>query len=115
MESAPVSMTVTWCVPAREAQSVTTALQALMMHTRAQPGCAGCSLSTEMGPEVVIHYLERWKSETDLRHQVRSNRFTTLAELLEHAAKDPVVEFALAEGTRGLDYASEIRRSSRQR
>jgi quinol monooxygenase YgiN len=110
MESGPVSMTVKWRVPAGEAQSITATLQSLMLQTRAAPGCAGCSVSTEMGALVVIKYLERWTTETDLRRQVRSNRFSVLAELIEHATEYPVIEFALPGGPRGIDYAEEVRR-----
>jgi quinol monooxygenase YgiN len=109
MESAPVRMTVQWRVPAGEAQSITGALHSLMLHTRAAPGCLGCSVSTEMGALVVIQYVENWTSETDLRRQVRSHRFSALAELIEHATENPVVEFLLPDGSRGLEYAEEVR------
>jgi quinol monooxygenase YgiN len=109
MESAPVRMTVQWRVPAGEAQSITAALQALMLQTRSASGCAGCSVSTEMGALVVIQYVENWKSETDLRRQIRSHRFSALAELIEHATENPVVEFLLPAGSRGLEYAEEVR------
>ena len=66
MESVPVCMTVRWRVPPGEAQSITATLQSLMLKTRVAPGCAGCSVSTEMGAQVVIQYVENWKSETDL-------------------------------------------------
>ena len=81
-----------------------------MIATRAEPGCTGCSLSTEMGARVVIHYVEEWNSEDDLRRQLRSNRFATLAELMERASEQPRVEFILPHAVRGLDYAEEVRR-----
>lgn len=109
MESAPVGMTVRWRVPAGEAQSITAALQSLMLQTRAAAGCAGCSVSTEMGALVVIQYVESWTTETDLRRQVRSNRFSALAELIERATEHPLIEFTLPTGRRGLDYAEEVR------
>jgi quinol monooxygenase YgiN len=109
MESPSVRMTVQWRVPAGEAQSITAALQSLMLQTRAAPGCTGCSVSTEMGALVVIRYVESWKSETDLRRQVRSHRFSALAELIERATENPAVEFQLPDGSRGLDYAEEVR------
>ena len=109
MGSDSVRMTVQWRVPAGEAPSITATLQALMLQTRAAPGCAGCSLSTEMGAVVVIEYVENWTSETDLRRQLRSHRFSALAELIERATENPVVEFTLPGGPRGLDYAEEVR------
>jgi quinol monooxygenase YgiN len=109
MGSDPVRMTVQWRVPAGEAQSITATLQALMLQTRAAPGCAGCSLSTQMGALVMIEYIENWVSETDLRRQLRSHRFSALSELIERATENPIVKFALPSGLRGLDYAEEVR------
>jgi hypothetical protein len=63
-----------------------------------------------MGELVLIHYSETWKTETDLRRQVRSNRFSALAELIEHATEYPDIEFRLTDGRRGLEYAEEVRR-----
>jgi hypothetical protein len=63
-----------------------------------------------MGAQVVIQYVENWKSETDLRRQVRSDRFSALAELIERATEHPMIEFALPGGLRGIDYAEEVRR-----
>jgi quinol monooxygenase YgiN len=104
-------MTVSWKVPQGQARSVTAALQAVMMRTRAEPGCTGCSLSTEMGALVAIQYVENWQTENDLRRQIRSDRFATLAELMEQATEHPVIEFALPGTTRGIDYAEDVRRS----
>ena len=105
----PVSLTVTWRVTSTDAGPVTAALQMLVGSTRTQPGWEGCQLTTELGDEVVIHYSERWRSEADLRRQVRSSRFSSLAELLERATDTPIVTFLLNGKTRGMDYASEVR------
>jgi quinol monooxygenase YgiN len=104
-------MSVKWLVPPAEAQSITNALQGLMIVTRAERGCTGCSVSSEIGPLVLIHYLETWASESDLKRQIRSRRFASLAELVERATDDPIVEFELPAGTRGLEYAQAVRRS----
>jgi len=58
---------------------------------------------------VVIHYLETWKTEADLRRQLRSDRFASLAELIEHATERPLIEFSLPDGLRGIEYAEEVR------
>jgi len=60
---------------------------------------------------VVIRYLETWRSELDLRRQLRSDRFAVLAELIERATERPVIEFTLPSGPRGIEYAEEARRS----
>ena len=105
----PISMSVRWRVPPAEAQSITAALQGLMVYTRAEHGCTKCALSTEMGSLVGIHYLEMWETEIDLQRQIRSARFASLAELVERATEYPIVEFTLADGTRGLEYAAAVR------
>ena len=112
MESAPVRMTLRWRVASGEAASIASALQMLMVRTRSEPGCTGCSLSTDLGARIAICYVADWKNEGDLQRQIRSDDFTRLAELMEHATEPPEVEFALPSGTRGLEYAEGVRRRS---
>lgn len=107
----PVSMSVIWRVPVNESQRIIGALQHLLPHTRAEPGCEGCQLTTELGDSAVIRYFEKWKSEADLQRQLRSERFAALAELMERATESPVVEFMLPGKIRQLDYADEVRRT----
>ncbi|HEY7288650.1 MAG TPA: antibiotic biosynthesis monooxygenase [Vicinamibacterales bacterium] len=109
MNSVPVRMTVRWAVPQGESRPITSALQGLMVTTRSEPGCAGCSLSTHMGAQALIDYVEEWQSEDDLKRELRSDRFTQLAELMERASEPPIVQFNLAGTTRGLEYAREVR------
>lgn len=109
MNGAEIRMSVRWCVPAAEAGSIATALQSLMLRTRREPGCAGCSVSTELGDPAVIDYRESWTDEASLRRQIRSDRFSTLVELMERATAHPAIEFSLREGVRGLDYARDVR------
>ena len=113
MGSSPVVMVVEWDVPSGQACPVTAALQSVMMATKQQRGCLGCSLATEVAERVTLHYEENWASEEDLARQVQSERFATLARLIECATYPPRVEFALPGGPRGLDYAFEQRRVSR--
>ena len=104
-------MTLKWSVSSGEARAITSALQVLMIATRAEPGCEGCSLATNMGQQVVLRYVEDWKTEDALKRQIRSSRFAVFAELMEHASKRPTIEFALPGATRDLDYAEEVRQS----
>ena len=115
MVSSAVSMTVVWSVPSNEAQSMMAALQPLLRDTRVQPGCDACQLTSEIRDVVVIKYIEKWQSEPDMRRQVQSARFATLAELIERAIERPLVEFALPEGVRGLEYADQVRRIGSRR
>jgi quinol monooxygenase YgiN len=102
-------MDVEWAVPAGQAVNVTAALQAIMSATRRQRGCLGCSLCTEAGDLVKLHYLETWQDEDDLKRQLASERFTSFAGLVELSSVPPRIEFSLPGGVRGLDFAEEIR------
>jgi quinol monooxygenase YgiN len=103
-----VRMTVRWFVPGGEMAAITVAMQTLMTTTRAQPGCVSCSLSSQLGTKAGFTYVEEWKTEQDLKSQLRSERFAKLAHLMEGATERPTVEFTLPGGTRGMDYAEEV-------
>ena len=109
MKPDPVRMTLKWSVTAGEARSIAGALQTLMIETRMEPGCLGCSSSFEMDQRATVKYFEEWKSEEELQRQIRSERFAKLAELMEHSSERPFVEFVLPFGTRGLEYAETVR------
>ena len=107
--SPAVRMTAQWFVAAGEMGAINAALQSLMVATRAEPGCQGCYLATELGGRAGFTYVEEWKTEQDLMTQLRSDRFAKLAHLMESAIEHPRVEFNLPGGTRGFDYAEEVR------
>jgi quinol monooxygenase YgiN len=109
MATVPVRMILKWSVPHGESRPIVSALQGLMISTRAEPGCIGCSLSTNVRNRVLIHYTEEWNTESDLKRQLRSDRFGALAELMEHSSEYPTIEFDLQGSTRGIEYAEEIR------
>ena len=105
-----VRMTVQWFVPSQETGPIAAALHALMVAAKAEPGCVSCNLSTEMGGKAGLRYVEEWKNEEDLKRQLRSARFTRLAELVERATEHPRFEFSVGDDVRGLEYAEEVRR-----
>jgi quinol monooxygenase YgiN len=105
-----VRMTVRWVVPGGEVGAINAALHTLMVATRAEPGCLGCSLSTDMGERPTFTYVEDWKLEQDLVSHLRSPRFAKLAQLIENATERPRIEFSLPGGIRGIEYAEEVRR-----
>jgi quinol monooxygenase YgiN len=101
-------MTVQWFVPQESAGAINSALNVLMVATRAQHGCANCSLSAQMGGRAGITYAEEWDTEADLISQLRSDRFAKLAQLMESATETPRVEFVVPSGVRGIDYAENV-------
>ncbi len=104
-------MTVSWKVKAGEAGSIATALQMLMKRIHGERGCEACSVSTAMAAQPRIDFVEEWTSEVELQRHIQSDQFASLAELMEHSIERPDVIFDLPGGTRGLDYAEEVRQS----
>jgi hypothetical protein len=102
-------MTVRWSVPLGESGVVTEALHHIMVEAREHPGCLSCTLRIEAGRWVGIRYDEEWAGEDWLQREVRSERFTSLASLIESATEPPLVEFTLPEGTLGLEYVERVR------
>jgi quinol monooxygenase YgiN len=83
------------------------ALRFLIVATRLEPGCLGCSAWTES--DSTVHYIEEWETEADMRRRVRSPRFTSLLSVIESAAHQPHVQFDFITTTRAIDYIAEIR------
>ena len=94
---------------ARSAQDLLETLRFLVLSTRIEPGCLGCTAWTD--PDFTVRYAEHWATESDMRARVRSDNFTSLLSVLE-AGGDPRVEFDFVTLTRGLDYIDEVRRAS---
>jgi len=103
-------MTAKWEVHPHESVPIVTALHALMVAAKGEPGYLSSNLTTEMDGSFELLYVEEWASERDLKRQLLSNRFAKLAELMERATRQPKIEFSLQSGVRGLDYAEEVQR-----
>ena len=83
-----------------------------MVAARAERGCLACSLSTELGDRVALHFVEDWETRR-IRRQLRSDWFVSFAALIERATSPPDVELSVPGGLRGLDYVEEVRQQSR--
>ena len=83
------------------------ALRFLMIGTRLEEGCLGCSAWTDQ--DSTVQYVEEWATEEDVRKRVRAEAFTSLLAVMEAAREPPHVQFDFVAATRGLDYIAEIR------
>lgn len=102
-----VRLSVTLKSSARCAQELVEAFRFLMVSTRLEPGCLGCSVWSE--PDSSVHYVEEWKTEPDIRRRVKSGPFTSVLSLVESVREPPHVQFDFVSTTRGLDYIEEVR------
>jgi quinol monooxygenase YgiN len=102
-----VRLTVALSASARGAQDLLEALRFISTGARHEAGCLGCSVWAE--PEWIVHYVEEWATEADMRRRVQSDRFTSLLAVMESAQAPPQVQFDFVTTTRGLDYVAEVR------
>jgi quinol monooxygenase YgiN len=108
-----VRLTVALKSSGRSASELLEAFRFLMVATRLEPGCLGCSAWAD--PDGSVHYVEEWADESDMRRRVRSDRFTSWLAVLESADEPPRVQFDFVSRTRGLDYVAEVRQPSGER
>ena len=71
------------------------------------PGVLGVDLLADA--DAVVHYIEEWATEADMRRRVQSDRFTSLLAVMESSKDPPEVKFDFVTTTRGLDYVAEVR------
>ncbi len=90
----------------RGADDLLEAFHFLVVGTRLERGCLGCS--TWIDPDSTVHYVEEWATEEDMRSRVRSDRFTSLLAVVE-SAREANVHFDFVTKTRGLEYVAEVR------
>ena len=90
----------------RDAENLVEGLRFQVPGTQLENGCIGCS--AWLGPDSIVHYVEDWATEADIRRRVLSDRFTSLLAVVEAAAKADV-QFDFVTETRGLEYVFEVR------
>ena len=105
-----VRLTVALAASVQSAQTLLDAFRFLMVSTRLEPGCLGCSAWLEA--DWTVRYVEEWVSEADMRRRVRSGSFVSLLAVLESAQAPPDVQFDFVTRTRGLDYVAEVRQET---
>jgi quinol monooxygenase YgiN len=104
-----VRLTVALSSSAPSAHDLVEALRFIIVGTRIEEGCLGCSVWVE--PDSTVQYLEEWASEAAMRRRVRSEAFTSLLAIMESGQGPPRVQFDFVTQTRGLDYVEQVRRT----
>jgi len=88
------------------------ALRYIALGTRCDPGCL--SASAWVDPDSLVHYVEEWATEPEMRRRVRSAQFVSLLAIVE-SASNPEVQFDFVSETRGLEYVAEARNDTASR
>jgi quinol monooxygenase YgiN len=69
----------------------------------AQPGCEGCSILEEQGPEQAIVLAERWESDAALTTHIRSEAYRRILGACELAGAPPEFRFDSISTTQGIE------------
>lgn len=60
----------------------------------------------------MLHYVEEWASESDLRGGIRAERLLRLIAVIESATEQPQFSIEFFTQSPGLDYIEEVLRSA---
>lgn len=102
-----VRLSIALAASGQSAQKLLEAFRFLMVSTRLEHGCLGCSAWID--GDLMVRYVEEWATEADMRRRVRSSAFVSLLAIMESAQAPPEVQFDFVTTTRGLDYVAEVR------
>ena len=87
-------------------------LQAIQGPVLAQPGCAGCTIYEEQGPERAVVLVESWESDDALERHLRSEAYRLILGAIELSGGPPEVCFDSVSATGGMDLIERARHSS---
>ena len=99
-----VRLSVTLAARRGQAETLAAALRSVMVQAQRRPTCVHCELSADVRDANTLHYVEEWVTETDLRYEIRSERFHRLIAVMETAAQQPKFEVQLVSASFGLEY-----------
>jgi len=89
--------------PPQQRLQVLEVLQSIQGLVRAQPGCAGCSILEEQGPEQAIVLVERWESDEELTAHIRSEAYRRILGACELSGAPPEFSFDVVSTTQGIE------------
>jgi len=105
-----IRLSVALQVSPRYVEDLLKAFRFLMLATRLESGCLGCTVWAD--PDSTVRYEEEWATEADIRRRIQSERFTSILSVIEAAQTPPRVQFDFVTTTRGLDYVAEVRQET---
>lgn len=96
-------------LPRHKRRSLLKAFEFVAGWARAERGCLGVELYAPVSDAYSLSYVERWKSEDELRSMLCSRHFSQLIALTELAPEFIGCEFRVITEIRGLGYAADVR------
>ena len=89
--------------PPQQRLQVLEVLQSVQGFVLAQPGCAGCSILEEQGPEQALVLVERWESDAALTTHIRSEAYRRILGACELSGAPPEFRFDEVSSTQGIE------------
>ena len=84
-------------------------LRSIQGPVLAQPGCAGCSIYEEQGPEQTVVLVERWESDAALEAHIRSESYRRILGAIELSGGPPEVRFERVSASEGMELIERLR------
>jgi quinol monooxygenase YgiN len=92
-------------------QEVLDILQSMKGPTQALGGCRLCSIYVEYGEDQAVVYVEKWRTDDEMHHHMRSTLYGRLLEGMELSVKAPEVCIYDIASTCGLELIEAVRRT----
>jgi quinol monooxygenase YgiN len=89
--------------PVEQRLQVLEVLQSVQGLVLAHPGCAGCSILEEQGPEQAIVLVERWENDAALTTHIRSEAYRRILGACELSGAPPEFRFDQVSATQGIE------------
>ena len=99
--------------PPDRRQQVLEVLRSVQGPVLAQPGCAGCHIYEEQGPEPSIVLVERWESEAALTAHIRSESYRRILGACELSGSPPEFRFDKVSNTQGIERVEQSLKPTR--
>jgi len=87
-------------------------LRSVLGPTETQPGCLGCHLYEEDGPDQATVLCGHWKTEPALHEHIRSDLYRRILAACELSDRPPEFSFHHVSRTQGMDLIQRLRGGS---
>jgi len=84
-------------------------LRSIQGPVLAQPGCAGCNIYEDQGPEPAAVLVERWESQAALEEHIRSESYRRILGAIELSSSPPSVRFDHVSASEGMELIERLR------
>lgn len=86
-------------------------LRSVVGPSEVQPGCLGCHLYEEEGPDHATVLSAQWSTEAALQDHIRSEIYRRILAASELSDRPPEFRFHWVSETRELEWVHQLRRS----